>query len=263
MGKGADVERRPLGRTGLDVTPLGFGTFKIGRNKGIKYPDAYELPSDEDAAQLLNGVIDLGLNFIDTAPAYGTSESRIGAALAQRRNDYVLCSKAGERWEHGGSIYDYSAASIRDSVHESLRRLRTDHLDLLLLHSDGEDGDRQADGTVPEVLCGLRDSGLTRCIGCSGKTADGLHAALDWADVIMVEYHLTDTSMEQVIRAAANRGVGVLIKKGLGSGHHEATEAFRFLLQDSPVADAIGSIVIGSRSLDRMRSNVELMQPLL
>ena len=98
MGKGADVERRPLGRTGLDVTPLGFGTFKIGRNEGIKYPDAYELPTDEGAAQLLNGVIDLGLNLIDTAPAYGSSESRIGAALAQRRDDYVLCSKAGERW---------------------------------------------------------------------------------------------------------------------------------------------------------------------
>ena len=74
---------------------------------------------------------------------------------------------------------------------------------------------------------------------------------------------IPDTSMEQVIRTAANRGVGVLIKKGLGSGHHDATAAFRFLLQDSPVADAIGSIVIGSQSLDRMRSNVELMQPLL
>jgi aryl-alcohol dehydrogenase-like predicted oxidoreductase len=262
MGKGADVERRPLGRTGLDVTPIGFGTFKLGRNEGIKYPDAYPLPSEEEAAAVLNGVLDLGINLIDTAPAYGSSEARIGAALGDRRADCVLSSKVGERWVDGGSVYDFSPTAVRDSVHESLDRLSTDHLDLLLLHSDGQDGDRQADGVLPDLLCTLRDAGLTRAVGCSGKTRDGLMASLEWADVIMVEYHMTDTSMEQVIRAAADRGVGVLIKKGLGSGHHDATEALRFLLQDSPVADAIGSIVIGSRSLDRMRSNLELARQL-
>ena len=256
------MERRPLGRTGLEVSPIGFGTFKIGRNEGIKYPDAYPLPSEEEATFLLNGVLDLGINLIDTAPAYGVSESRIGRALASRRDEFVLSSKVGERWLDETSIYDFTPDAIRESVEESLRRLRTDHLDLLLLHSDGKDEDHRSADALPDLFRELRDSGMTRSIGCSGKTPQGLLSALEWADVIMVEYHLTDESMEHVIRTAADRGVGVIIKKALGSGHHDATAALSFLFQESPVADAISSIVIGSRSLDRMQSNMELAQRL-
>ena len=71
------VQRR-LGTTDLELSPLGFGAFKIGRNQGIKYEQAYELPSDKDVSQLLNAVLDAGVNYIDTAPAYGLSEERIG-----------------------------------------------------------------------------------------------------------------------------------------------------------------------------------------
>ena len=142
------MERRPLGRTGLEVSPLGFGAFKIGRNEGIKYPQPYPIPSDEEVARLLDGILDMGINLIDTAPAYGTSEERIGQCLASRRSDYILSSKAGEVWKDGHSHYDFSPEAIRRSVEESLRRLQTDHLDLLLLHSDGSDLHVQQDGVL-------------------------------------------------------------------------------------------------------------------
>ncbi|MDG2291262.1 MAG: aldo/keto reductase [Phycisphaerales bacterium] len=213
------MERRPLGRTGLEVTPLGFGAFKIGRNEGIKYPEPYLIPSDDEVARLLDGILDLGINLIDTAPAYGTSEERIGQCLASRRDEYLLSSKAGEQWKDGHSCYDFSPEAIRRSVQESLSRLQTDHLDLLLLHSDGSDLQLQQDGVLPNLLRSLRDAGMARAIGMSGKSSDGMHAALEWADVVMLEYNIDDTTMEPVIRAAADQGVGVLVKKGLGSGH--------------------------------------------
>lgn len=262
MGKGADVERRPLGQTGLEVTPLAFGAFKIGRNEGIKYPESYPLPSDREAAHLLDGILDRGINLIDTAPAYGCSEERIGRHIAGRRSEFLLSSKVGEQWNDGRSIYDFSPKAIRDSVQGSLRRLHTDHLDLLLLHSDGSDLELQRDGVLPELLTSIRDAGLARTVGFSGKTIDGMHAALEWSDVVMLEYNLDNTAMEPVIRSAADQGIGVLIKKGLGSGHLDAEAALEFLMNRSPVSEGISSIVIGSRSLERMHSNADIISRL-
>ena len=73
---------RPLGGTGFSISPIGFGAFKIGRNQKTKYAAPYDLPSDEQVSELLNGLLDLGINYIDTAPAYGTSEERIGPIQA-------------------------------------------------------------------------------------------------------------------------------------------------------------------------------------
>ena len=90
MGDRSDMDRT-LGHTGLKVAPVAFGAFKIGRNQKIKYRDGYELPSNAQTAELLNGVIDSGINLIDTAPAYGTSEERLGAwlrTLKQLSNSY-------------------------------------------------------------------------------------------------------------------------------------------------------------------------------
>jgi len=257
------VDRRSLGRSGLDITPVGFGTFKLGRNEDIKYPDGYELPSDEEASLLLNGVLDLGLNILDTAPAYGCSEERIGMFLSTRRSEFVLCTKAGEQWTEKGSSYDFSPAAVRASLEGSLERLQVDHVDMLLVHSDGRDVEHQADGRLPGMLKSLRDEGKARLVGFSGKTPEGIMAAIDWADVVMLEYNYQEQRMEEAIRRAADRGVGVLVKKGLGSGHLDAARALEFLLRDAPVKNAIGSIIIGSRSLERMTRNVALAEDLL
>jgi len=257
------VDRRSLGRSGLNVTPVGFGTFKLGRNEEIKYPDGYDLPSDEEASQVLNGVLDLGVNILDTAPAYGCSEERIGNILSKRRSEFVLCTKAGEQWAEGGSHYDFSPSAVRASLEGSLERLQVDHVDILLIHSDGRDLEHQADGLLPGLLQALRDEGKAGLIGFSGKTPEGITAAIDWSDVVMLEYNYQEQDMEESIRRAADHGVGVLIKKGLGSGHLDGARALEFLLRDAPVKDAIGSIIIGSRSLERMARNVALADELL
>ena len=82
MGDRDIVVSRRLGRSNLNVSPIGFGAFKIGRNAGIKYPSAYDLPDQRAVNLLLGGVLDLGITYFDTAPAYGLSEERLGRALA-------------------------------------------------------------------------------------------------------------------------------------------------------------------------------------
>ncbi|MBM4007813.1 MAG: aldo/keto reductase, partial [Planctomycetes bacterium] len=89
---------RCAGRLPRPVTSIGWGAFKIGRNEGIKYPTPYDLPSDETATRLIHAVIDTGIGVIDTAPAYGLSEARLGAALGARRAEIFLSTKVGERF---------------------------------------------------------------------------------------------------------------------------------------------------------------------
>src|ERR1700753_3497434 len=101
----ADSTRRHAGLILPPVSSLGFGSFKIGRNVGVKYPSAYDLPSDAEVDRLLNGVLDLGCNLIDTAPAYGLSEERIGRSIGHRRDEFILSTKVGESFEDGRSMF--------------------------------------------------------------------------------------------------------------------------------------------------------------
>ncbi len=251
-GPPAPCPRRPLGSTGLLVSSIGFGAFKIGRNQKTKYPTAYELPSDADVESLLNGLLELGVNYIDTAPAYGVSEERIGRVLGHRRNEYVLATKVGETFSDGVSHYDFSGTAVRASVERSLHRLRTDVLDVLFLHSDGRDQWIQEQTDAVAAMVELKRRGLVQKIGLSGKTIDGARLALEWSDVLMVEYHLEDRSHEGLIREAAARGVGVIVKKGLASGHLAAADAVRFVLGNSDVA----GLVVGGLNLAHFRENI-------
>jgi hypothetical protein len=97
------MELKPLGATGLRVSPLGLGTVKFGRNQGVKYPQPFELPSDREALALLEQAWDLGINLLDTAPAYGDSEERLGRLLRQCRRDWVIVTKVGEEFRDGVS----------------------------------------------------------------------------------------------------------------------------------------------------------------
>ena len=165
--------RRLLGRTGFSVSPIGFGGFKIGRNQKAKYPAAYELPTEEEVGQLLYGLLDVGINYIDTAPAYGLSEERIGRLLHARRGEIVLATKVGERFSEGVSRYDFTADGLRASVECSLERLKTEAIDVLLLHSDGRDLWIQNETDAVPALCELKAQGIARAIGLSGKTVEG------------------------------------------------------------------------------------------
>lgn len=245
------MQLRPLGKTELLVSPLGFGAFKIGRNEKVKYPQPYDLPDDTAVERLLNGVLDAGINLIDTAPAYGISEERIGKFLSQRRGEFVLSTKVGERFTNGESSFDFTGPGVRASIADSLRKLRTEVLDIVFVHSNGDDLTIQQQTDVVPTLQKLKHLGYVRTIGFSGKTPAGAAVALDWADVVMVEYHLNDTSHADVIAAAASRGIGVVVKKGLASGHLPPTDALRFVLANPHVA----SVIVGGLNLEHLRAN--------
>ncbi len=243
-----------LGKTGLKVSPIGFGAFKIGRNQKTKYPAGYALPSDHESERLLNAVLDMGINLIDTAPSYGISEERIGKAISHRRDEYVLATKTGERFVEGESIYDYSARATRESINRSLKQLKTDLLDIVYIHSDGRDEWIQQQTDVVETLQRFKEKGVIRYLGFSGKKTAGAELALNWADLLMVEYHSQDRSHQQIIEKAADRGIGVVVKKGLASGHLPADEAIRFVLGNP----AVHSMVIGGLNEKHLRNNCEI-----
>ncbi|MCA9296374.1 MAG: DUF1730 domain-containing protein, partial [Phycisphaerales bacterium] len=216
------VSRR-LGKTEYNVSAIGFGAFKIGRNTGIKYPAGYELPDDRQVAALLDGLLEMGVTLFDTAPAYGDSEDRLGRYLArsrQRDDGLIITTKVGEHFHDGQSTYSYTARDVRASLEASLRRLRVDTLDLVFVHSNGDDLSILHETDVVPTLLAARDDGLARHIGFSGKTVDGARAALAWADALMVEYHRDDTSHDAVMREAKAAGfdaVGVTTPDSIGN----------------------------------------------
>lgn len=210
---------RPLGNTGLRVSPLGLGTVKLGRDQGVKYPSGFTIPDDQEALQLLGLARELGINLLDTAPAYGNSEERLGPLLRGQRQDWVIVSKVGEEFDNGLSHFDFSAAHTRRSVERSLKRLETDYIDLVLVHSNGDDLSILREEDVYETLAELKQAGLIRGFGFSGKTVEGGLLALERGDCAMVTYNLGEQQERPVLDYAARHAKGVLIKKALASGH--------------------------------------------
>jgi aryl-alcohol dehydrogenase-like predicted oxidoreductase len=210
---------RPLGSTGLTVSPLGLGTVKLGRDQGVKYPTRFRLPEDHEAALLIGQAKSLGINLIDTAPAYGSSEERLGPLLRGQRQDWVIVSKVGEEFNQGRSHFDFSAAHTRHSLERSLQRLETDFIDLVLVHSDGNDLEILERTDVYETLAALKAEGKIRAFGFSGKTVEGGVRALQAGDCAMVTYNLAERAEKPVLDYAFTHGKAILVKKALASGH--------------------------------------------
>ena len=210
---------RPLGKTGLQVSALGLGTVKLGREQGVKYPGAYTLPDERSASRLLRRAQELGITLLDTAPAYGCSEQRLGRLLTGQRQRWVICSKVGEEFRDNQSHFDFSPEHTRLSVLRSLRRLRTDVLDIVLVHSDGNDLEIIRRLGTLQALAQLRAEGKVRAIGMSTKTVAGGLAAASACDVVMLTYNPGHRQERPVLDACAELGTGTLLKKVLGSGH--------------------------------------------
>jgi aryl-alcohol dehydrogenase-like predicted oxidoreductase len=254
--------RREIGRTGIMVSPLGFGTLKFGRNTGVKYPTPFDLPDDETIDGLLDACRDLGINLLDTAAAYGTSESRLGEILARRgdRDAWVISTKAGEDYDTGESVFDFSPEAIVRSCERSLRRLRVDSVECLLLHSDGVAEMTFSESGVFDALDDLKRRGLVRAAGASIKTPEGASIAIPRCDILMIEYSFAAPSMAASIDAAGSAGVGVFLKKVLGSGRvgegyaMTPAEALRFVF-DRP---AVTSVLIGTLRRAHLLENASL-----
>lgn len=248
------VPRRPLGTTGIDVPCLALGTVKIGRNTGVKYPCGFELPGDDEVIELLHQALDAGINLVDTAPAYGTSESRLGELLPGSREDWMICTKAGETFANDRSRYDFSSAAIEASVEMSLNNLKTEYLDLVLIHSDDNDLEIVNESGAFEALQGLKSKGLVRWIGMSVKSVDGGLAALPHSDVLMITLNLADRSQLPLIAAAGKAGCGVLIKKSMDSGHGDPLDSLDYVLSEK----GISSVVSGTINPEHLQQNIEV-----
>lgn len=213
---------RDVANTGIKVSPLGLGTVKLGRDQGVKYPHAFVIPDDREAMAIINLAKDLGINLIDTAPAYGNSEQRLGNLLAGQRREWVICSKVGEEFSssNGGiSHFDFTPEHCQKSVRRSLERLKTDFIDIVLIHSDGNDCEIINSYGTLEVLAELKQQGLIRAFGMSSKTVAGGTLAAQKSDIVMASYNVQYTGEKTVLDVCKQLGKACFIKKAFASGH--------------------------------------------
>lgn len=248
------MDKRTLGQTGIKISPLGLGTVKFGRNEGVKYPQPFDVPEEGYLAGLLLLAKALGINLLDTAPSYGTSEERLGRLLKGRRSDWVIVGKAGEEFENGISTYHFTPDDFERSLERSLKRLDTDYLDILLIHSDGRDMEILSDDTLIDKLYDFKSRGLVKAIGASTKTVEGGIMALELLDVVMAAYSPGYTDEKPVLDYAAKKNKGVLIKKALASGHAgSAQDALEFVLSHP----GVNSVITGTINPDHLRENAQ------
>jgi aryl-alcohol dehydrogenase-like predicted oxidoreductase len=254
------LPRRALGQTGIQVSCLGLGTVKFGRTQNLKYPTAFELPDDASLRRLLDCARESGINLLDTAPAYGISEERLGELLKFSRQDWILSTKAGEEFQvnpatgEAKSHFDFSAKHLRMSVERSLRRLRTDYLDLVLLHSDGEDMQLLTQTDAVETLEKLKQEGWIRAHGASTKTVEGGKLAAKLLDAVMLTYNIQQPEELTVIEACERLQKGVLLKKVFASGQDNSIES---ALQFALAPKAVSSALVGTINPEHLMENVE------
>jgi len=269
------------------VTILGYGAMEL---RGQPRGPAIE---DDDAGRLLNAVLDGGINLIDTSIDYGRSEELIGRYLAHRRDEYFLASKCGcllgdpTPGATPPFPHDFRAQNIRGGIEQSLRRLGTDHLDLLQVHLSPSRDQLEADQTV-ETLFSLRDEGKVRFIGMSG-TLPHLpdHIAMGVFDVFQIPYSAIQREHEDLITAAAAGGAGTLIRGGAARGAPSEDKNWRhgpiglaegegqrrwessgveellgdmgrleFVLRFTLSHPGLSSTIVGTSNMDHLRSNL-------
>lgn len=210
------MEKHGLGNTGLEVSRLGAGLAEIGNQ--LTFAD------EEKAAQVLNTALDSGINFLDTSACYNISEELIGRTIAHRRDEYVLATKCGHI-TGGYEGEEWTSETVSHSIDRSLKRMRTDTLDLVQLHSCGVDILEQ--GEVIEALQAARNAGKTRFIGYSGD-----NEAARWAvdsglfDTLQTSFNLVDQNARtKLFSQAKAQGMGIIVKRPIANGAWGATES--------------------------------------
>lgn len=223
------MQYRDLGRTGLRVSEIGFGAWEIGGPLRAHFESlgwishGWGEVDDEESIRLIHACSDLGINFLDTAAGYGNghSEEVVGRALeGRRRDDWVLETKGGEGFRPDGTNYkDFSKAHLLQQLEASLRRLRTDRVDVYLLH--GPSAADIAAGECLEALAQMRRDGKARLVGVSlGPPAMGLELIeRGGIDVFQVSLSLTDIAVTAaLLPAAAAAGIGIVARCAFGAG---------------------------------------------
>ena len=174
--------------------------------------------SDAEAETVLNAVLDAGINFIDTSIDYGRSEERIGRFLAHRRSEYFLASKCGCVPGGAGGEHVHTAENIRAGVEQSLRRMGTDHIDIVQFHASPSRDVLEQNGAV-EALVALRDEGKIRFLGMSGTLPNITdHIDMGVFDAFQIPYSALEREHEDIITEAAVAGSGTIVRGGVARG---------------------------------------------
>jgi aryl-alcohol dehydrogenase-like predicted oxidoreductase len=218
MEDGMAVAKRELGRTGLQVTTLGYGAMEL---RGA--PRARDI-TEAQAETILNAVLDAGINYIDTSIDYGLSEERIGRYIAHRRAEYYLASKCGclvgappsPRGQR--STHVFTRDNVLAGVEQSLARMKTDYLDVAQFHQSPSRRTLEERGAL-DALLELRKAGKVRFIGMSGTLPHLMdHIAMGDFDVFQIPYSAVEREHEEAIGAAARSGAGIVVRGGAAKG---------------------------------------------
>src|SRR6266545_6176170 len=223
-----NLPKRILGRTGLHVTTLGFGALELrGMVAGVGRPLTPGQPE-----RILHAVLDAGINYIDVAADYGEAEEHIGRCISRRRREFFLASKCGcppdvtkfspsERTRFGvplPRLHDYSHQNILDAVHQSLRRMKTDYLDVVQFHFSPAKEVLEQEGAI-QTLQDLQREGKIRFLGCSSILPNITdHIKMGVFDVFQIPCSALQPEHEAAIADAAKAGAGIVIRGGVARG---------------------------------------------
>ena len=272
------MEKRTFGNTGMAVTTLGYGAMEF------RHVD------EAQAGRLLAGVLDAGINFIDTSPDYGPSEDRIGKWIAHRRDEYFLATKCGCNVPlQGGDDaprHIWTGAQVRHNIEHSLRRLQTDYVDVWQVHSASPDELAQSD--VLATMLKIKEEGKVRhiAVSMSGAAAGRGYGQLrpyldgDWDqfEAIQVWYSALARASENAMSEVAARGKGMIIRGvvrtiepyasladfmdnvGLNDLRASGESAAQFLLRFAIAHPALHTTIIGTKSLDHLADNIKAVE---
>jgi aryl-alcohol dehydrogenase-like predicted oxidoreductase len=264
--------KQPFGNTGYNVSILGFGAGHIGR----------ENQDEQAVGKFLNEILDLGINFIDTARAYGNSEERIGKFISHRRQEFIISSKGGYTC---GSHPDWTFECVTDNIEESLRRLKTDFIEIYHLHSCSKEILEK--GEVIRALEKAKQDGKIGVAAFSGE-----NEALDFAlesgrfGSIQCSVNICDQhAIDQQVKRAAEAGLGVIGKRPIANapwrfdappvGHYSAEYWYRFremnmqnfgmdwnelAIRFSAFTPGVSTIITGTSSREHFLQNLEYVQ---
>jgi aryl-alcohol dehydrogenase-like predicted oxidoreductase len=259
-----DLPKRTLGRTGLQVTAIGYG------GSHLRGPPEDREITEAECERLLNGVLDAGINFIDTARSYGISEERIGRHLSHRRSEFYLATKCGGPLDR---------ASIVSSLDESLRMLRTDYVDVFQLHNSPSRRQLEESSAI-ETLRDLQQQGKVRYFGVSG-TIPNLQEQIEMSvfDTFQVPYSVLRHDHEDLIKQASAGGAGIIIRNGAASGGPAregspygnawqqakmdevvgGMDAMEFILRFTISHPDLDTTIVGTLSPDHVRDNINAL----
>jgi aryl-alcohol dehydrogenase-like predicted oxidoreductase len=280
----SDLPKRKLGRTGLEVTTLGYGAMELrGAPRGRDV-------SDEQADRILNAALDAGINFIDTSIDYGVAEERIGKYISHRRSEYYLATKCGclvgdleqnppapapgQRFPHV-----FTPENIIAGVEQSLRRMKTDYIDLLQFHASPSRQQLEEHGAI-ETVQDLKRQGKIRFIGMSG-TIPNLrdHIEMRVFDEFQIPYSALEREHEDLITAASQAGAGIVVRGGAakgGPGKEEGTtwekwqqagmdeflggmSRMEFILRFTYTNPHLDTAIVGTINPDHLQQNLDAL----